>query len=141
MKTYNEEIEDEAKEFIEYHKEDIKDIITENNEEDEEFIFDECIYQDWDLNDKIHEWADSGWFGFLRRDCFNEAKTELTSCAMILELCNNKETDYGLWENQEPTRAINTQAFFSVRNDLYSEIEEKLKEFISEFLGVENGNN
>ncbi len=123
-------IENEAKNFIEENKEELEKLIKENIEEEAEFIFDEVIYQEWDLNDKIHEYLDGVWYGFLREDVFNEYNTEFLTCSAILELSDEAETDTGLWEGAEPQEAIQTQAFFTVKNDLYFKVEELIKELI-----------
>jgi len=132
MKTYSELIEEEATDFINEHKEKFLEVIKENIDRTEDYIFSEAIYQDEDLNSMIHEWLDSSWYSFMRDDAFKDFNTEFTTCAIILEWSKEVETDSGLWENQEPKEAISTQAFFSVRNDLYRLIEDKLKELISE---------
>jgi len=130
MKGYEETIEEMAEDFIEEHKEELTEIIRENKDRTEDYIY-EVIYQEWDLLDKIHEYLDGGWYGFLRSDFLNDCKTELSSCAKLLELVRNPEDDYGLWEGQEPQKAIETQAFFSVRADLYFTIEKKIKKMIN----------
>jgi hypothetical protein len=130
MKTYYEEIKEEAKDFIENYDEELRDIIRSNKDESKNYIFDEVIYQQWDLIDKIHEWLDSAWYGFLRRDFCGDCDTELVSAVKILDESNERETDSGLWEGQEPEDAIKTQAFYTARTDLYFEIERQLKVFI-----------
>ena len=128
MKTYYQTIEEEAEDFIENYKEEIDEIIKENKEKSNEYIFDEAIYQQWDLIDKIHEWLDSGWYGFLRKDWCDDTNSEFMASAKVLEESEEVETDTGLWEGQEPQDAIRTQAFFTVRQDLYFAIEKLLKE-------------
>ena len=132
--TYSEEIENEADEFVEEYKEELTEIIKENKDRTEDYIFDEPIYQEWDLNSKIHEWVDSIWYGFIRRDFLKDFNSELSSYARILDECKEKETDSGLWDGQEPKEAIQTQAFFSVRNDIYWSVEEKIKKLIESVL-------
>lgn len=46
----------------------------------------------------------------------------LVECAYIIESSNNVEDDSGLWEGQEPKKAIETMAFFSLRNDVHAEL-------------------
>jgi len=132
-KTYDEAIEEMAEDFIAYYKEEITEMIKENKDKDEGYIFDEVIYQKWDITDKIHEWLDSDWYGFLRSDFLDECKTQLSSCAEIIDSVHEIETDSGLWDGQEPEEAIMTKAFFSVRNDLYWAVEKKIKELIRDF--------
>jgi len=48
MKNHNDyyiEIEKEADDFIEEHKDNISEIIKENRDEPDDYIFDEAIYQ------------------------------------------------------------------------------------------------
>lgn len=128
-KTYYDQIDEEVNDFMEYWKEDIAEIIKENITQNEDEIFEE-IYQEWDLNDKIHEFLDNNWFNFLREEPFEKFNSELTTCAFILDESDEVETDSGLWEGQEPKQAIQTQAFFTVRNDLYNRVEGKIRELI-----------
>ena len=130
MKTYYGAINEMAKDFIEEYEEEIKEIIKENKDRDKKYIFDEAIYQNWDLIDKVHEWLDSAWYGFLRQDWAKDYRTELMSCVEIIDESEETETDQGLWEGQEPQEAIKTQAFFTARNDLYFIIEKLIKEFM-----------
>ena len=132
MKTYYDEIKEEAKDFIDNYKEELDEIIKENKDETADYIFDEAIYQKWDLTDKVHEWLDGIWYGFLRRDFCEECETELSSAAKILDESDERETDKGLWEGQEPEQAIQTQAFFTAKLDLGFEIERQIKELIKE---------
>ena len=132
--NYYKTIEEEAKDFTENYRDDIIDVIKENKDEDADYIYDEAIYQKWDLNDKIYEWLDTAWYGFLRRGFFKDCTTELISAAKILDESLEIETDEGLWEGQEPVKAIMSQAFYTVQNDLYNEIEKQIKEMINKEL-------
>ena len=132
--NYYKTIEEEAKDFTENYRDDIIDVIKENKDEDADYIYDEAIYQKWDLNDKIFEWLDTAWYGFLRREFFKDCTTELMSAAKILDESIRVETDEGIWEGQEPVKAIMSQAFYTVYNDLYNEIEKQIKEMINKEL-------
>jgi len=134
MKNYYELIKEEAKDFVEENEEELKEIIKENKDKEVDEIFDEAIYQKWDLHDKIHEWLDNAWYGFLRNDYFKQYNSELTTCSAIIDESNEVESDGGLWEGQEPQEAIKTQAFFTARNDLYFEVEEQIKDLINQVL-------
>lgn len=138
-KTYYGLIDEMTDDFLENYEDEIKEQIKEQGEKVTDVIFDN-IYQEWDLNSKIHEWLDSSWHGFLREDCFENFNSELTTCAFILDESDEVETDSGLWEGQEPKKAIQTQAFFTVKSDLYFKIEKKIKEKIEKMLeGGEDG--
>ena len=130
-KTYYESINEMASDFVSQYEDEIKEIIKENKKSDAKYIFDEMIYQKWDLTDKLHEWLDSAWYGFLRSDWCENCNTEFLSAAKLLDESNEIETDSGLWEGQDPKDAIMTQAFFTARSDLYFETEKIIKEMIN----------
>lgn len=132
MQTYYETIEEEAKDFVDEYKTELEETIKENKKKTPDYIFDEAIYQKWDLNDKLHEWQNSNWYGFLRSDWCEDCKTELSSAVKVLELSLEEETDTGLWEGQTPQEAIITMAFFTARIDLYSAVEKLIKEMIKQ---------
>ncbi|MFA5127816.1 MAG: hypothetical protein WC457_02300 [Patescibacteria group bacterium] len=56
----------------------------------------------------------------------------LRECEIILDNCEEVETDSGLWEKLEPTEAIRSQAFFTYKNEVRRRglalIEEKIKD-------------
>jgi len=132
MKNYYQEIEDEAIDFINNYEEEINETIKENKDEEPEDIFWKLDDSPFYLNDKVHEWLDNAWYGFLRSDFCENEKTELASCVKILDESENRETDSGLWEGQEPEKAIQTQAFFTARTDLYEEIRKQVINLIEE---------
>jgi len=131
MKTYYEAIKDLADDFLSDYEDEIKEIIKENKEKTDEEIWEE-IYQSWDLIDKIWEFLDSTWYSFLRDEWCEDRKTELSSAVKVIEESNEVETDAGLWEGKEPEDAIICQAFATAENDLYFELEERIKEMIKE---------
>ena len=131
MKTYYQAIKDLADDFISDYGDEIKEIIKENKEKTEEEIWEE-IYQNWDLNDKIWEFLDSAWYSFLRDEWCEDRKTELSSAVKVIEESNEVETDSGLWEGKEPEDAIMSQAFATAGNDLYFELEERIKQMIED---------
>ena len=136
MKTYYEEIEEEGKDFVEENEEEIKKVIEENKDEEEDVIFDRVLNNNEDkltLEEKIHEWLDTIWHSFLRRDFADESNTILGSAVKILEESNNRETDNGLWEGHKPEEAIKTQAFYTAKADLTFEIEDRIKKMIKEW--------
>lgn len=132
MKTYSELVDEVAKDIFEDKKDELKEVIIANNELSADNIYDDKIYQEMDLSDIIYEWIYSSWYGILRDECFKDFNSELTTCARIIELSKETETDTGLWEGLEPTKAIEAQAFFSFRNDVYFAVEELIKDFIQE---------
>lgn len=70
---------------------------------------------------RLHEWCDNDFI-----------YVDLLDSAHIIDQSSNVETDSGLWEGQEPTEAIKTQAFFTYRNDLYNEVSEQFKTMLEE---------
>ena len=140
MEYYYDAIGEMARDFVGNYKEELETIlpilenavIKENKdaEKDNDYIFDRAIYQKWDLIDKIHKWLDSAWYGFLRKGWAEDCKSELASCVRIIDESEELERDNGLWEGQEPTKAIQTQAFFTAKLDLQIFIEKLIKEKI-----------
>src|SRR5206468_5301847 len=62
------------------------------------------------FDDHVHYWVDSDMGG-----------CDLTDHAEILEQSDNVESDWGLWDGmKDPRKAIESQAFFTYRNDLMS---------------------
>ncbi len=81
--------------------------------EDNQDIFVESIIEDNGDNYR--------WQGNLC-DIFHESITDECydpeEAVFVLGYCNEKETDSGLWEGQDPEDAISTQAAFSYANDV-----------------------
>ncbi len=48
---------------------------------------------------------------------------------VIISNCDNEETDWGLWEGQQPEEAIATKAFYSYRSDVSNRGFELIEEF------------
>lgn len=100
-------ISDQAKMFVDEHREDVFKEVRDGNTD---------VYNL--LNDsKIHEWADNDFI-----------YVDIIDSAHIIEQSNNVETDYGLWEGQDPQDAIKAMAFFTYRNDLYYAVKELMEE-------------
>lgn len=114
--NYKEYINNEARSFVDEYEDDLLDEIRNGYTDVYEFVNDY----------RVHKWVDNDFI-----------YVDLTDSAEILEQSDNVETDSGLWEGQEPIEAIKTQAFFTYRNDLSSEIisvfksvlQDKLDEF------------
>lgn len=107
--NYYEYVEKEAKSFVEDNELDLIDEIEDGNTDVNEYIHDY----------RLHEWVDSDFI-----------YVDLMDCAEILEQSNEVETDSGLWEGLEPRKAIETQAFFTYRNDLGFEVESQFKDIL-----------
>lgn len=133
--NYKEYIDNEARSFVDEYEDELLDEIKDGNTDVYEFVNDY----------RVHEWVDNDFI-----------YVDLTDSAEILEQSDNVETDYGLWEGQEPVEAIKTQAFFTYRNDLsdkimsifesvlqdkLDELEERLEELREELKSEKDENN
>lgn len=107
--NYNEYVEKEAKSFVEEFEVDLIDEIKDGNTDVHSYVHDY----------RLHEWVDNDFI-----------YVDLKDSADILEQSDNVETDSGLWEGQEPRKAIETQAFFTYRNDLGEEVMERFKDIL-----------
>lgn len=114
--NYKEYIDNEARSFVDEYEDDLLDEIRNGYTDVYEFVNDY----------RVHEWVDNDFI-----------YVDLIDSAEILEQSDNVETDFGLWEGQEPVEAIKTQAFFTYRNDLSDKVisifksilQDKLDEF------------
>jgi hypothetical protein len=114
FKNYYDYVQKEAKSLFMDQRKELFNTVKEESVDLYEFF-----------DDSIFEWVDSE---FIRID--------LHDCADILESSNNVETDSGLWEGQEPLKAVETMAFFTYRADLTEavidyakwELDERLKD-------------
>ena len=99
--NYKEYVDNEARSFVDEYEDELLDEIKNGNTDVYEFVNDY----------RVHEWVDN-----------NFIYVDLTDSAEILEQSDNVETDFGLWEGQEPIEAIKTQAFFTYKNDLSDKV-------------------
>lgn len=99
--NYKEYVDNEARSFVDEYEDELLDEIKNGNTDVYEFVNDYRVHE-WVVNDFIY--------------------VDLTDSAEILEQSDNVETDFGLWEGQEPVEAIKTQAFFTYRNDLSNKV-------------------
>lgn len=108
-------VEVEAVNFVDNYFEEVLDEIKDGDTDMQSFIDDS----------RLHEWCDNDFI-----------YVDLLDSAHILDQSDSVETDSGLWEGQQPMDAIQTQAFFTYRNDMYHEIKrvfnEKLNEKVEE---------
>lgn len=99
--NYKEYVDNEARSFVDEYEDELLDEIKDGNTDVYEFVNDY----------RVHEWVDNDFI-----------YVDLTDSAEILEQSDNIETDFGLWEGQEPVEAIKTRAFFTYRNDLSNKV-------------------
>lgn len=99
--NYKEYVDNEARSFVDEYEDELLDEIKNGNTDVYEFVNDY----------RVHEWVDNDFI-----------YVDLTDSAEILEQSDNVETDFGLWEGQEPIEAIKTQAFFTYKNDLSDKV-------------------
>lgn len=105
--NYVDKLESEARFFIGKYITNIIEEIKEGNTDIYRFIQDS----------KLHEWCEND-FTYIN----------LIDSANIIDQSENVEQDSGLWEGQEPMRAIETQAFYTYKGDLYSTIKDLLED-------------
>lgn len=103
---YYEYVASEAESFVSDYLDEAITEVLEGNTDMNMFIDDY----------RLHEWIDNDFI-----------YVDLLDSAQIIDQSNSVESDSGLWEGQEPTDAIKTQAFFTFRNDMYFEIKEKFE--------------
>jgi hypothetical protein len=99
-------VQTEAKSFVDEYIDEAVEYIRDGNTDMHDFLNDE----------KIHTWVDNDFI-----------YVDLLDSAHILDQSDNVETDWGLWEGQEPRKAIETQAFFTYRTDLYIEVKDLME--------------
>lgn len=107
FKNYYGYIADQAKMFVDEYKEDVFAEVKDGNTDAYDLLNDS----------RVHEWVDN-----------NFIYVDLIDSAHIIEQSDNVETDYGLWEGQDPQEAIKAMAFFTYRNDLYYAVKELFEE-------------
>lgn len=73
------------------------------------------------FDDSVHNWADNDFI-----------YVDLLDSAEILDQSNNVETDSGLWQGEEPRKAIATQAFFTYRGDLFNALKDEVYGYLEE---------
>lgn len=112
MVYYEKDVEQEAKDFLDNHEDDLKEAIKEG--------------KDFDRND-IDD-LDS-WF----HEEITDRAYSLEDAAFVLAHSSEVETDSGLWEGQDPGDAISTQAAFTFSNDVWFKCEEIYKEIKEEY--------
>lgn len=124
FKYYSNYVEEESNQVVEESKVDLKDELEKGSVNLDDY-FDDIIFEHVDSEFIYHDLMDS---------------------ANILEQSDNVETDSGLWEGEEPVKAVQTQAFFTLRNDLSIRViahavdmlEEYSEEIQEQIEGIEN---
>jgi chromosome segregation ATPase len=102
--NYYSYVEKDARNFLDQYYDGFLAEIKEGNTD---------AYNLIDDDNKLHEWTDD--------------YLDLRDAVEILEQSNNVEEDSGLWEGLEPVRAVESMAFWTLKNDLNSEIREQFK--------------
>ena len=95
--NYHQYVREQARNFRNEYINELLDEIHEGSTDAYEFIQDS----------KLHEWCDNDFI-----------YVGLLDSAEILDQSDYVETDFGLWDGQEPRDAIETQAFYTYRRDL-----------------------
>ena len=116
---YIKKVQEDAQDFIdEYLKsfiEETQPILDHTNADD----FSNEFYQWMSYDGKLHEWMDSSFYHYEAED--------------ICDYTENLESDTGLWEGLTDWRKIRESiAFWSLKQDIWCAIEEKLEELYSD---------
>lgn len=96
--------------------------------------------------DYLFEQAEQGkanfdWTAFFYDIVHEEVDREfiyvgLVDCAEIIEQAEHIETDAGLWEGLDPEAAINAMAFYTLKNEVMSELRGIVVDEIDEKIGL-----
>lgn len=96
--------------------------------------------------DYLFEQAEQGkanfdWTAFFYDIVHEEVDREfiyvsLVDCAEIIEQADHIETDAGLWEGLDPEAAINAMAFYTLKNEVMSELRGIVVDEIDEKIGL-----
>lgn len=120
---YDNEIDNEARDFLLDHEEMIVQALKDD--------------ADWDYNDIDN--LDSLW-----HETIVDRGYTLEDAAYILENCQNEENDSGIWEGLDAQEAMSAQAAYSYSNDvwfrceeMYNNIKENMQEIIEENEGTD----
>lgn len=114
MASYRDEAEQDAIEMVLEFETDIIDQILEDGEASDD------LFNDYDNGDSYHH------------ETHVDKSYDLTEAAAILDqLGEHTETDYGLWDGLEPRQAISAQAAYTYGNAVMS--------YWSDMIGTING--
>jgi hypothetical protein len=111
------------------YDQEVKDLAESCFEDFKETALEEGCFDLWELESNhgldsvIHETVDGSSLAIYM---------DLHDAADIIKYADNEETDSGLWDGQDPEEAIKTKAFFTLRADVYSKVEEMLKDLEEE---------
>jgi predicted nuclease with TOPRIM domain len=108
FQNYYEYVSDQAKNFVDEYKEDVFAEIRDGYTTDVYMML---------TDGKIHEWVDNDF-----------VYAGLIDFAHIIEQSNNVETDCGLFEGLKPIKAIESQAFYTYKNDLLYAVKPLIQE-------------
>lgn len=123
MSNYYQEAESDARETVREYQDTILEQLEDKGEASDD------LYNDYGNGDSYHH------------ECHVDKWYNLTEAAELLdELSAYEETDTGLWEGQEPRRAIGTQAAYTYGiavytfwSDLIKEINDEAETIIEDF--------
>ncbi len=110
--NYEKDVEDDAEALIFDNEDMFKEAIKDEN--------------DFDRND-------IGGLDSLFHETIVDRSYTPSDAGIIMESCENPESDSGLWEGQEPTQAMCSMAAWSYANDVWFKAEELYKELQGEY--------
>jgi exonuclease VII small subunit len=118
---YRQNAQDDAQETVLEYLDEIVEQLENNGEASDD------LYNDYSNGDAWHHESHvDRWYN-------------LQEAADLLgQLSEYKEDDYGLWEGQEPERAIGTQAAYTYGNAVYSEWGELISRINDEYADWED---
>lgn len=108
---YNQIIEKEAIDFIIEHEDMFKEAIV----------------------DEIESTYDISEFDTALHENITDRAYTLMDAAFVIENSDNPEDDSGMWEGQEPEKALKTQAAYTFRNNVDTEITDQYNELKEEY--------
>lgn len=115
---YNQDVTEDAFNFLSEIEEDIKNAIVSGEEEVEEIVCDESGYGE--IRDAFHEQV-------------TDRAYSIEDAAYVIANCEEEETDTGMWEGLEMHEAMQRCAAFSYANDVWAEIKSQYEGLLCEF--------
>lgn len=108
--NYNSYVYEQAEEFVDEYADQMVASVIDNGDS----ITDE-------IDTYTSEWVDNEFI-----------YTDIIDHATIIRNSSSPEDDSGLWEGQDPERAIETMAYFTYRRDLQADIRDVIQERLDE---------
>jgi len=111
MSNYRTRSQDDARDTVSEFRETIIELMLANGKASDD------LYNDYPSGDSYHY-----------ESHVSRAYNLLDAATLLDELAYAEETDYGLWEGQDPRQAVSTQAAFTYGNAVMSEWQDFIAE-------------